>query len=234
MQAGKTRSATTTLRLSSQQARQGMLQAQGLGRGASHDGSALASGNSPCLESLVERTGLVRTLGGVDVYVALRARIPGLQRAELDAAVERGDLRVLPSVRGCIYLVPRRVQAASLRLAAHLGRKRTEREQEKTGIRPGELEQVGNAVIDALAAGPMTPTQLRQALPEGLVRSLGEVGKKVGLSSTLPPALRALEFAGRLERAFVGRRLDSEQYLWRLPASDPFEGVELPPDLPGL
>jgi len=54
------------------------------------------------------------------------------------------------------------------------------------------------------------------------VRSLGEKGKKLGLSSTLPPALRTLEFEGRIERTLEGGRLDSERYLWRLPARERF------------
>ncbi|MEL7059139.1 MAG: crosslink repair DNA glycosylase YcaQ family protein, partial [Acidobacteriota bacterium] len=47
------------------------------------------------------------------------------------------------------------------------------------------------------------------------VRSLGEVGKKVGLSSTLPPTLRRLEFAGRIERRLEDDRLDHERYRWQ-------------------
>src|SRR5262249_21937633 len=40
-------------------------------------------------------------------------------------------------------------------------------------------------------------------------------GKKVGLSSPLPLALRLLEFAGKIERTLDGGKLDSERYLWR-------------------
>src|SRR5687768_1606803 len=58
------------------------------------------------IDAVVAATGWLRTLGGVDVYLAARARSPGLHRAELDAAVADGRLVVSMAVRGCIYLVP--------------------------------------------------------------------------------------------------------------------------------
>jgi len=178
--------------------------------------------------------GFVRTLGGVDVYLAARARVPGMSQADLDAAVAARDLQVVPSVRGCIYLVPRRYVPLALRVASRLSHQRSEREQEKAGIRPGELDDVGRAVLSLLRdRGPQKPALLRRLLPKGTVRSLGSAGKKVGISSTLPPALRRLEFSGEIERVLENRRLDSERYLWGIPKENPFEGADGPTrDLP--
>jgi hypothetical protein len=164
---------------------------------------------------VVERTGWVRTLGGIDVYVSVRARRPGLRRAELDDAVTAGALHVLPAVRGCIYLVPERDRVLALGFAASLSRPRAERELEKVGVGRNEIEALAALVSDALAARPMTTTDLRKALPEGAVRSLGEAGKKQGISSPLPAVLRELEFEGRIERTLEAGRLDTERYLWR-------------------
>lgn len=181
------------------------------------------------LVATVERTGFVRTLGGADVYLAVRARVPGLRRADLDAAVERGDLRVVPAARGCIYLVPRRYLAMALKLADLLSRPRAARDHERAGVGPDELEDVARAVLATLRAnGAMTTNLLRRRLPAGTVRSLGEQGKKVGLSSTLPPALRRLEFDGLIERVHQDGRLDSERYSWRIPEAGPFAGSEFP------
>ncbi len=179
----------------------------------------------------VETTGHVRTLGGVDVYLALRARIPGLGRAAVDSAVERGELKVSTATRGCIYLVPRRDWTICLRFADMLRRQRDDRDQERAGIRPGELEEVGNAVVGLLSAsGPLPTDGVRRALPEDVVRGLGDRGKKVGVFSTLPPALRRLEFEGRVERTLEGGRLDSERYLWQVPKTNPFEADPVPDD----
>jgi hypothetical protein len=193
-----------------------------------HRKQGLAEPLKASLEEVVSATGWVRTLGGVDVYMAMRARVPGMKRQQLDEAVEQSRLQVIPAVRGCIYLVPRAEVPLVLRIAEEQHRKRAEREHEKAGIAVNELADVGEAVLKALRKGPLSTDALRKALPEGTVRSLGEKGKKVGLSSTLPPALRHLEFEGRVERSLEGGRLDSERYLWRLPAKNPFTGAKVP------
>jgi len=179
----------------------------------------------------LEETGFVRTLGGVDIYIAVRARVPGLRRQDLDLVVGKHEAQIVPAVRGCMYLVPRRDVPLCLRVAERLSRARDERDREKAGIRPGEVEEVSQEVIKTLEArGPLTTDSLRRALPAGVVRSLGEQGKKVGVSSPLPAALRLLEFQGRVERTLENVRLDSERYLWRAAAHSPFEGTPLPDD----
>jgi hypothetical protein len=159
-------------------------------------------------------TGWLRTLGGADVYIAARARAPRMTRAQLDAAVVAGDLRVVPAVRGCIYLVPSRVVGDLMALNAPIWRKNTEKELAKANAKLATVETVADAVLDVLAT-PLTPDAIRKALPKDAIPSFGEAGKKVGLSSPLPLALRLLEFDGRIERTLDGGRLDSERYLWR-------------------
>jgi hypothetical protein len=165
--------------------------------------------------SALERTGWVRTLGGVDVYLAARARCPDMRRADLDSAVTRGELHVLPAARGCIYLVPEMDRALALSFAASLSRPRAERDLDKLGMSERELDALSQLVLDALATSPMTTNALRQALPEGAVRSLGDAGKKLGMSSPLPAVLRELEFDGHIERTLEDGRLDTERYVWR-------------------
>jgi len=183
------------------------------------------------LEELVARTGFVRTLGGADAYLALRARRPGLQRETVDEALANGALRVVPAVRGCMYLVAERHVALALHVAESLSRSRHAREMEKVGVEPAELEEVQSAVVELLGArGALSTQGLRKALPSGVVRSLGEDGKKIGVSSTLPPALRQLEFRGRVERTPEADRVDHERYLWRVPDSNPLERGNRPTD----
>lgn len=176
---------------------------------------------------VLSRAGYARTLGGVDVYLALRARVPTLTRAAVDRAVADGRIRVTPAVRGCIYAVPREDAGLCLRVADLLSRTRAKRDAEKAGVRPGELDKVAAGVLAVLEEhGALSTDAIRRRLPDGLVRSLGEAGKKVGLSSPLPPALRQLEFEGRIERTLPGGGLDSERYEWRIPAEPVFTGVD--------
>lgn len=200
---------------------------------ARRQGLGSAESTLPGLAEVVARTGWLRTLGGVDVYLALRARVPTLRAADLDAAVSAGELCVTPAVRGCIYLVPRAHLPLCLRLAEGEWRRGAERDLQKTGVSWREVEELGEAVYAALAAAALSPDGLRKALPREAVRSLGENGKKVGLSSPLPVALRWLEFAGRIERSLANGRLDSERYLWRRCRTSPFVGADVAHDEAG-
>ena len=165
---------------------------------------------------VVAATGWVRTLAGIDVYLAVRARSHELTRASMDEAVADGRLRVSPAARGCIYLISEAHLGLALAHARALARPRTERDLAKAGVSTREVEELAAGVLDVLRAGPMTTASVRKALPAGAARSLGARGKRVGLSSPLPVALRELEFAGRIERALPDGRLDTERYHWRI------------------
>jgi hypothetical protein len=196
-----------------------------------HRRQGLAEPVKGAIDEVIAATGWPRTLGGADVYLAVRARIPGMKRVDLEEAVKQSKVQVIPAVRGCIYLVPRVSVPLALRIAEELSAKRSEREHEKAGISQKELADVAEAIVVALRKGPLSTDALRKALPEGVVRSLGEKGKKLGISSTLPPAVRHLEFEGRVERTIdAAGRLDNERYVWRLTAKSPFEGAKVPAD----
>jgi hypothetical protein len=195
-----------------------------------HARQGLASPVSGKVDEVVAATGWPRTLGGSDVYLAVRARVPGMTRKTLDEAVEASRLQVTPAVRSCIYLVPRAEVPLVLRVAEEQYRRRTERELQKAGVDEKEVTALGAEVVKALKQGPLSPDGLRKVLPEGAVRSLGERGRKLGMSSPLPTALRYLEFEGKVERTLEGGRLDSERYEWRLPARSPFTGARVPAD----
>ncbi|HEX2679101.1 MAG TPA: crosslink repair DNA glycosylase YcaQ family protein [Polyangiales bacterium] len=194
--------------LSLSQARAAWCSAQGLTRAGNGAKNAV---------EVLSKHGLVRTLGGVDAYIALHARLPALDAEKLHGDVRSSRLRVVPAARGCMYLVAAEHVPAALRVAEQLSRADTERTREKAGVKRGEYEKVAKHVLDTLAKhGPLGTDALRKALPPGAIRSLGEAGKKAGLSSTLPPALRLLEFRGEVERTLPEGRLDTERYLWRI------------------
>jgi hypothetical protein len=198
-----------------------------------HQRQGLAEPRKGPLEEIVAATGWPRTLGGVDLYLAIRARAPGMRRSDLDEAVEQSRLQVIPAMRGCIYLVPRASVPLMLRIADELTRSRTERELEKVGVPKTEIAAIAEAVLAVLKKGPLSTDALRKALPPGVVRSLGDKGKKVGISSPLPPTLRYLEFEGRIERTQENGRLDNERYAWRLVKKSPFASAKIPADREG-
>jgi len=179
---------------------------------------------------VVKQTGWVRTLGGIDAYLAISARCPGLTRAAVDEAVASGKLAVTPAVRGCIYLVPQEDLGLVMRFAESLSRPRSEKEIIKAGGTWSEVEEVATAVLEVLGSRSLTTDEIRAALPPGAVRSFGAAGKKIGLSSPLPVALRQLEFGGKIQRMVATGRLDTERYTWRKAKRDPFAKSKVPDD----
>lgn len=74
---------------------------------------------------------------------------------------------------------------------------------------------VRDAVLGIVDATVRTLDELRARLPPGTVGSLGEVGKKVGLSTASPTAIRFLEAQGLVLRLPASGHLQNERYVWR-------------------
>jgi len=90
------------------------------------------------------------------------------------------DLWVVPGVRGCIWLLQRSDVSLALKVSDLQARRRIQRDMAKLDVPEQHLHDLGAAAAEALAGGAVTPDALRSALPDGLVRSLGEPGKKLG------------------------------------------------------
>lgn len=164
--------------------------------------------------------GWLRALGGVDPYLALRARDPGLTRPALDGALAAGTVRVVPGVRGCIWLSRAQDVPLALRVAAAHDHRRIVRELDGLGVGPSQRAALMDAALAAIGDGALTPREIAAQVAADLNPSLGEAGKKKGLSTPLPSALRLLELAGRIER--IAPSLATNRYAWRAAASDPF------------
>lgn len=168
--------------------------------------------------------GWPRTLGGVDVYVAFAARNPHFDAAELDAAVARvGGLRVIPAARSCIYVVPSADVDWAIRYNLAAWQRRSLADCARAGVQEAELLQVVATTAAALGDAPKTTDQLRNALPTGAVRRLGDLGKKYGMSTCFPLALRWLESQGRAQRTPADGHLRNERYVWQKPQQPPTE-----------
>jgi hypothetical protein len=182
-------------------------------RSAWAHGQGLHARGDLSLAKTAAATGWLRTIGGAEAYLALVARSSKATVKSVHAAVKKGALCVVPSVRGCMYLVPKADVPLSLAVAAAQSDKRMARDLEKAGSSLDEVDGLAKDILKRLKV-PTETRALSAALPEGLVRSLGPAGKKVGLTTTLPSALRRLEFAGRIARVPVDDRLDHERYAW--------------------
>jgi hypothetical protein len=167
---------------------------------------------------VLERTGWARSVGGVGPYFTLFARA-GTSREAADAAVAKLEIHELPSARGCTYVVP----ASDFAFALKCGEGFDAGEMKiayKLGVTDKEVEKLCDAVLKALAKGALDPDEIRQATGNAS-RSLGEEGKKKGLTTTLPLALGKLQAEGDIRRVPVNGRLDQQRYRYTLWSPNP-------------
>ena len=157
---------------------------------------------------VLERAGWSRSVGGVGPYITLfsRARI---SREAADAAVANLQIHELPTARGCTYVLP----ASDFALGLTVGRDFNSdlKTALKLGVTEAEIDRLCDAVVKALAKGPLDPDGIREATGKAS-RSLGEEGKKKGLTTTLPVALGRLQTHGQIRRVPVNGRLDQQRY----------------------
>jgi hypothetical protein len=92
-----------------------------------------------------------------------------------------------------------------------------------------EVEKLCEAVLKALDKGPLDPEEIRQATGNAS-RSLGEEGKKKGLTTTLPLALVKLQTTGEIRRMSLNGRLDQQRYRYCLWQPNPLQGFSTEPE----
>jgi hypothetical protein len=164
------------------------------------------AGRSPA--AVLKRSGWARSVGGVSPYLTLFARA-GLGRSAVDAAVASLDIHELPSARGCTYVVPS--SDFALGLLAGRGFDSDMATARKLGVTDREMDKLCDAVLLALARGPLEPAEIKQAVGKAN-RDLGEAGAKKGMASTLPLALGRLQTEGAIRRVPTTGRLDQQRY----------------------
>jgi hypothetical protein len=167
---------------------------------------------------VLARSGWARSVGGVGPYLTLYSRA-GIGREAADAAVAKLEIHELPAARGCTYVVPAADYALALRVGQPFagGEMRT---AEKLGVTEKEIAKLDNAVVAALAKTPLAPDAIRDAVG-AKARSLGEEGKKRGLTTTLPISLGRLQSTGAIRRVPDNGRLDQQRYRYTVWSPNP-------------
>jgi hypothetical protein len=161
---------------------------------------------------VVDRGGWIPSAGGTGPYLAIRARIPAISRQDVDDAVfGRMEVLELPGVRDTAFLVP--YADAGLALAA--GRRTLAERLRKLPVDLHAIESLGAKILKVIDDGVFTTDQLRRALPPSSIEDLGEAGKRLGITSTLPAALKLLHAEGRVLRTNAEQRLDGKTHLYR-------------------
>jgi hypothetical protein len=158
-------------------------------------------------------------------WACLRAR---LGREAVDAAVGQLEIHELPSARACTYVLP----ASDFALGLKVGQAFSGGDMNiarKLGVTDAEVDKLCNAMVKALGKGPLDPEHLRESTG-GAARSLGEEGKKKGITTTLPLALRKLQAEGEIRRVPINGRLDQQRYRYTLWRPNPLTKFKLSAD----
>jgi len=172
---------------------------------------------------VLERSGWARSVGGVGPYLTIHAR-SGMSREAVEQSLEKLHIHELPAARGCTYVLPASDFALGLKVGEEFG-KAEMKVAYKLGVTDKEVDKLCDAVLKALEKGPLEPTQVREATGNAS-RSLGEEGKKKGITTTLPLALGRLQATGHIRRIPTDGRLDQQRYryaLWRPSPLDKFK-----------
>ncbi len=180
------------------------------------DGSLM--GKSP-MEALV-RSGWARSVGGANPYITIFSRT-GASRAEIDKAVADAEIHELPSARRCTYVLPKEHYGLGLTIAQGPGESSDmTADQRVLGVSVAEIDALCDAVVAALQSNPLDPAEIKKVVGDA-ARSLGEEGKKRGVSNTIPIALGRLQVEGRIRRVPVDARLDRQRYKYAAWAPSP-------------
>jgi Winged helix DNA-binding domain len=99
----------------------------------------------------------------------------------------------------------------------------------KLGVTEKEIDKLCEAVTKALEKGPLDPDGIREATGKAS-RSLGEAGKKKGVTTTLPLALGKLQSTGDIRRVSTNGRLDQQRYQYALWRPNPLAKFKMPPE----
>lgn len=174
--------------------------------------------------AILQKTGWARCVGGVGPYLTLFSRA-GIGRPSVDQSVANLEIHELPAARGCTYVVPAQDFALALKAGQAFGEGEM-RVAAKLGVKEAEVEKLGAAVLKALERGPLDTDEIRDAVGPA-ARSLGEEGKKKGLTTTLPLALGNLQSSGDIRRVPLNGRLDQQRYRYTLWKPNPLDGFKL-------
>ncbi|HTQ53130.1 MAG TPA: crosslink repair DNA glycosylase YcaQ family protein [Bryobacteraceae bacterium] len=174
--------------------------------------------------AVLAETGWARSVGGIGPYLTLFARNRA-SRESVDAAMADLEIHELPSVRGCTYVLPADDFVLALTAAEPFGAADM-KVAYKLGVTDKEVAKLCDAVRKALEKGPLDPDGIRQATGNAS-RSLGEAGKKKGLTTTLPLALGKLQTDGEIRRVPVNGRLDQQRYRYCLWQPNPRRGFRM-------
>jgi hypothetical protein len=144
-------------------------------------------------------------------YLALFARDAIVHRRDLEDP--RVEIAVVPGPRGATWLVPSSEAPLARAFAVADHASREARIAASTTLTSRDLEGTREALRDAMAK-PVTLDEIRSRLADGLLRSLGDVGRKAGMPTLASMVLRNMWVTGEVMRVQGEGTLDTAVVRW--------------------
>ena len=186
-------------------------------RGVWAERQGLAEPLAGGVSGVVGRCGWMNSAGSSVPYVALRARIPGCTRSDVDLEVfESESIIEAFAVRACTMLLPREDLPLALASAHRALAPHFEKVYQTCPVTERDVKVLSEVLVRVLQEEALTLEAIRDSVPQQLVRSLGNPGKQLGESTTLSFALRNLRVDGVVQRVPADRRLDSDRFTFKL------------------
>lgn len=161
--------------------------------------------------AVLEQFGWARSVGGVNPYLTLFAR-NGPHPREIEAEVKEDSFAEFASARGCTYFLPKSHYKVGIKCGQGFNELATFRTaQTKLGFTEADLLDLNSAILQGLENGPADTGELKKRLGS-VVKNFGELGKKVGQTTSLSLGLLSLQSNAKIRRFPIGGRLDHQSY----------------------
>lgn len=142
----------------------------------------------PSIEVIADRIVGLHNTSQVTPYLSMRARMASFERADLDAVMfERWQLARFRAMRHTMFIFPVDLLEIAAAASRHIAEPLAARWLRDSGLTEAEFIRLGDAVLEALADGPLTSRQLRRelAVPKevilpSIVSRLCDAAKVVG------------------------------------------------------
>lgn len=164
---------------------------------------------------VLAENGWARSVGGHNIYMTLHAR-NGSNKKQTEEDAKNHQIYEFACARGCTYFMPQEHfqigikagqgfnDASSLRTAKN-----------KLGFTDEDHAKLKSGILRALENGPLDTNGIKKVLGD-LIINFGELGKKVGQTTSLSLGLLSLQAEAKIRRVPPDWRLEAQTYSYEL------------------
>ncbi|MEI8282113.1 MAG: crosslink repair DNA glycosylase YcaQ family protein [Armatimonadota bacterium] len=172
---------------------------------------------------VLREVGWVRSVGGHNVYITLLARSQST-KAQTEQDAKNHEIYEFASARGCTYFLPSDDFQVGIKCGQGFNDASSIRTAKaKLGFTDDDLVKLKEGIVKALKNGALDTNGIKKELGD-LVINFGELGKKVGQTTSLSLGLLSLQAEAQIRRVPKGWALEAQSYEYELFENPPNVG----------